>query len=45
MGLGVLPNYMIVVIHKQRMDDAGIQKVAKEFVSKSSQRKIYFGNF
>ena len=45
MGSGVLANYLFAVIHKQRMDDVNIQKVAKEFVSKSSQRKSYFGDF
>ena len=38
-GPGVLTNYMFAVIHKQRMDDVDIQKVAREFVSKALQRK------
>jgi hypothetical protein len=43
MGSAVLTNCMFAVIHKERMDDVNIKQLTEDFISKSSQRKDYFG--
>ena len=40
-----LNNRMFCVVHKQRIDDVSTQEVAKEFVEKNDQRRMYFGQF
>jgi hypothetical protein len=42
-GSGVLTNCMFAVIHQERMDDVNIKQLTADFISKSSQRKGYFG--
>jgi hypothetical protein len=43
MGSGVLTNCMFAVNYQERMDDVNIKQLIADFISKSSQRKDYFG--
>ena len=36
-------NTAIAAIHKERIDDINVKKLTADFISRSSQRKHYFG--
>ena len=40
---GMLTNCMFAAIHKERIDDINEKKLTADFISRSSQRKHYFG--
>ena len=40
---GVLTNCMFAAIHKERIDNIDVKKLTADFISRSSQRKRYFG--
>lgn len=40
---GMLTNCMFAAIHKEKIDNIDAKKLAADFISRSSQRKCYFG--